>query len=240
MLYRFSAQGETMRVLVIEDAPEVADLVRRALVETGWAVDLAQTAAEGARALQAARYDLAVIDLNLPDGDGLEVCRRARARGCAVPILILTARGALGDRVTGLDAGADDYLVKPFDVAELLARLRALARRSAEPLPVTLRVADLELDTAALTVRRDGIPLRLTARERALLEYLMRNKGRVRSRTQIIDNVWDDSFDPVGNVVDVLVGRLRRKVDRPGMPALIHTVRAFGYVLSEESPDSAT
>jgi Response regulators consisting of a CheY-like receiver domain and a winged-helix DNA-binding domain len=154
-----------------------------------------------------------------------------------VPILVLTARGGIGDRVTGLDAGADDYLAKPFAVEELLARLRALSRRPPTSLDVTLKVADLELDLSTRVARRAGVPLRLTAREQALLECFLRNPGRVLSRTRILDKVWDDGFDPVGNVVDVLVSRLRRRIDLPGTAPLIHTVRGLGYVLAETPPD---
>jgi two-component system copper resistance phosphate regulon response regulator CusR len=181
-------------------------------------------------------YDLAVLDAGLPDLDGFEVCRRWRARGGRTPILILTARAAVADRVRGLDAGADDYLAKPFAVEELLARLRALARRPAPALDVTLRFADLELDTHSLSARRAGVPVVLSHRELALLEYLLRNPNRVVSRGQILAHVWDDNFDPIGNVVDVLVGRLRRKIAVAGRPPLIHTVRGRGYVLAEREP----
>ena len=187
-------------------------------------------------ALLVSDYDMVLLDLGLPDIDGFEVCRRWRARGGRTPILMLTARGSLSARVAGLDAGADDYLAKPFAIEELLARMRALARRPADALDPVLKALDLTLDPASRTVTRAGVPIALTAREFALLEYLLRTFRRVVTRVQILEHVWDDNFDPVGNVVDVLVGRVRRKVDRAGMTPLIHTVRGVGYVLSDQAP----
>ncbi len=228
-----------MRVLIVEDEPDVADLLVRALREAAWAPDVAATGYRALDLLSASEYDLAVLDLTLPDADGLEVCRRWRSAGGRTPILMLTARHAVTDRVRGLDAGADDYLAKPFVVDELLARLRALARRSGGALDVRLRFADLELDTAARTAVRGGRAIPLTAREYALLEYLMRNPRRVLSRTRILEHVWDDNFDPIANAVDVLVGRVRRKVSLPAEAPLIHTVRGMGYQLSERPPEHA-
>lgn len=227
-----------MRVLIVEDEPAVADLLDRTLREAAWAPDVVVTGEAALEALAVNEYDLAVIDVGLPDMSGFDVCREWRRRGGATPMLILTARQGLGDRVTGLDAGADDYLGKPFAVEELLARLRALARRPPSPLDVILRLDDLEVSTASHAATRNGRRIKLTAREYSLLEYLMRNRGRIVSRSQILDNVWDDNFDPVGNVVDVLVGRLRRKIDLPGLPPLLHTVRGAGYHLSVPASDA--
>ncbi len=228
-----------MRVLVVEDEAEVADLVARALREAAWAVDVAGTGAGALEALAINEYDLAVLDIGLPDLSGLEVCRRWRERGGRTPILMLTARAGLSDRVTGLDAGADDYLPKPFALTELLARLRALARRPAPTLGVVLTYADLRLDTRTRTAWRADREVTLTSREYAMLEYLLRNPDQVLSRGRIIEHVWDDNFDPVANAVDVLVGRVRRKVDGEDDPALIHTVRGAGYLLAERVPGDA-
>lgn len=225
-----------MRVLIVEDDPDVADLLARTVREATWAPDVAPTGAQALALLPVNEYDLVVLDAGLPDVDGFEVCRRWRKSGGRTPILILTARAAVADRVRGLDAGADDYLAKPFAVEELLARLRALARRPGTALDVTLRFADLELDTQSLTARRAGRSVALSHRELALLEYLLRNPNRVVSRAQILAHVWDDNFDPVGNVVDVLVGRLRRKIGPADSPPLIHTVRGRGYILAEREP----
>ena len=225
-----------MRILIVEDEPDVADLLARTVREATWAPDLARTGAHALSLLSVNEYDLAILDAGLPDIDGFEVCRRWRRQGGRTPILILTARAAVADRVRGLDAGADDYLAKPFAIEELLARLRALARRPGTALDVTLRFADLELDTHSLTARRGGRGVELSHRELALLEYLLRNPNRVVSRAQILAHVWDDNFDPVGNVVDVLVGRLRRKIGSADDPPLIHTVRGRGYVLAEREP----
>jgi DNA-binding response OmpR family regulator len=225
-----------MRTLIVEDDPPLADLLRRTLRGAAMAADIVVTGHDALTALAVNDYDLAILDAGLPDVDGFEVCRRHRERGGRTPILLLTARAGLDDRVRGLDAGADDYLAKPFAIEELLARLRALARRPAAPLDVVLRFADLELDTRSLAARRGGDTIRLTAREYALLEYLMRNPERVVSRSQILEHVWDDNFDPVGNAVDVLVGRLRRRVHPAGSAPLIHTVRSRGYVLSLAEP----
>lgn len=228
-----------MRVLIVEDEPAVADLLMRALREVAWAPDIARTGTAALQVLAVNEYDLAVLDIALPDIDGFEVCRRWRKRGGNTPILMLTARHALGDPVTGLDAGADDYLTKPFAIEELLARLRALARRPPSALAVTLELADLDMNTASRTVRRGNRPITLTAREYGLLEYLMRNTDHVVTRGQILAHVWDDNFDPVGNVVDALIARLRRKLDLPGMRPLIHTVRGIGYRLTDREPTDA-
>ncbi len=227
-----------MRLLVVEDDPEVQAFLLRVLREAAWAADAVPSGQRALDALASTEYDLAIIDVGLPDFDGFEVCRRLRSRGDRTPLLVLTARNAVNDRVRGLDAGADDYLAKPFAVNELLARLRALARRPAASLEPVLRLADLELDPASRIASRAGSEIVLTAREYALLDYLMRNPRRVVSRAKILAHVWDDNFDPVANAVDVLVGRLRRKIDRDALPPLLHTVRGAGYVLTDR-PASA-
>jgi DNA-binding response OmpR family regulator len=228
-----------VRVLVVEDEPELAAFLGRTLREAAWAPDSVTTGEDALEALAVNDYDLVILDLGLPDLEGFEVCRRWRAQGGRTPILMLTARDVLADRVRGLDAGADDYLPKPFAVEELLARLRALARRPPATLPATLRFEDLELNTAARVAHRQGREIRLTAREYALLEYLMRNPNRVLDRGRILEHVWDDNFDPVANAVDVLVGRVRRKVDPDGQRPLIFTLRGMGYMLSARRPAGA-
>ena len=222
-----------MRILVVEDEPEVRDFLLRVLREATWAADAAPDGQRALDALAVNEYDLVILDLGLPDFDGFEACRRLRARGDRTPVLVLTARNAVNDRVRGLDAGADDYLAKPFAVSELMARLRALARRPATTLEPVLRMGDLELDPATRRAVRAGVEISLTAREFALLEYLLRTPRRVVSRTQILGHVWDDNFDPVANAVDVLVGRLRRKIDRAGLAPLLYTVRGAGYLLTD-------
>jgi len=220
-----------MRLLVVEDDPALGEFLVRVLQEAAWAADLAVTGAAALTLLAVNEYDLVILDIGLPGEDGFSVCRSFRARGGTTPILMLTARDALADRVTGLDAGADDYLAKPFAVEELLARLRALARRPKPALDVQLRFADLELVPAERVARRGERVLSLTHREYALLEHLLRHPRRVQTRSRILEHVWDDNFDPVGNVVEVLIARLRRKVDRHG-PPLIQTVRGEGYMLA--------
>jgi DNA-binding response OmpR family regulator len=224
-----------MRLLVVEDDPEVSAFLLRVLREAAWAADAARTGAQALKSLAAGEYDLVILDLGLPDLDGFELCRLMRERGDRTPVLMLTARDAVNDRVRGLDAGADDYLAKPFAVSELLARLRSLARRPSGVLEPVLRLADLQLDPSTRGARRGHVEIALTAREYALLEYLIRNPRQVLSRTKILGHVWDDNFEPVANAVDVLVGRLRRKVDRPGMVPLVHTIRGAGYTLTDRA-----
>jgi DNA-binding response OmpR family regulator len=228
-----------MRVLVVEDEPRISAYVKRGLEEQGYAVDTAHTGREALVWAETVDFDLIVLDLLLPEQDGLSVCRELRRKGCRSPILMLTARDSLDDRITGLDAGADDYLVKPFALRELLARLRALGRRSADsPRAPVLRVADLEMDTRTRRVSRAGKPTRLTAKEYAVLECLMREPDRVHTRTQIAEHVWSYDVYNQSNVVDVYIRNLRRKLDDPHSLKLLHTVRGAGYRLSVE-PDNA-
>jgi DNA-binding response OmpR family regulator len=222
-----------MRVLVVDDEPDVREFLLRVVREAAWAADAAP---DGERALEAMarnEYDLAVVDVGLPGIDGFELCKRLRARNDRTPVLLLTARNAVNDRVRGLDAGADDYLAKPFAVEELFARLRALARRPVQSLEPVLRLVDLTLDPATRVAMRGEMEIELTAREFALLEYFLRNPRRALSRSDILEHVWDDNFEPVANAVDVLVGRVRRKIDRAGSVPLFHTVRGVGYALTD-------
>ena len=224
-----------MRILLVEDEARVANFIARGLREEAYAVDVA---GDGEQALYLASvnpYDVVVLDLMLPIKDGYTVCRELRAGTFRGPILMLTARDAVDDRVAGLDAGADDYLTKPFDFKELLARLRALLRRSAEFRSPVARVADLTLNTASHAAERGGRAIPLTAKEYALLEYLVRNEGRVVGREQIAQHVWDEMFDPMSNIIDVYVKRLRDKLDAGGQRRLIHTRRGEGYILTAEA-----
>jgi len=227
-----------MRVLVVEDERRISAYVKRGLEEQGYAVDAAFTGVEALGWAEAADYDLIVLDILLPGMDGVSVCRELRRRGLRSPILMLTARDSVDDRVAGLDAGADDYLVKPFAMKELLARLRALTRRSAETSksPV-LQVADLTLDTLTHRVRRGGKPIQLTAKEYAVLECLIREPERVLTRTMIAEHVWNYDVFNQSNVVDVYIRNLRRKIDDAFGAKLIHTVRGAGYRLSVEHED---
>ncbi len=225
-----------MRVLVVEDEASIADFLVRGLTEQGYAVDLARDGAAALELLAVATIDVVVLDVMLPKVDGFEVCRRMRAGGDATPVLMLTARDAVEDRVRGLDTGADDYLLKPFAFSELLARVRALSRREREMTDRVLRVGDLELDTATREARRGGRAIELTTKEYALLEYLMHNPGRVLTRTMITERVWNYEAFNVANVIDVYVGRLRRKVDDGAACRLIYTVRGAGYKIT--APES--
>ena len=221
-----------MRVLVAEDDQVIADFVSQGLREAGYAVDVAASGSEALRKALEGGYDAAVMDVMLPELDGLSVIEQLRAKKQQVPVLILSARHSVDDRVKGLQAGGDDYLTKPFAFAELLARLQALLRRSAGTTePTRLTVGELTLDLLSRRVERAGQPLELRPREFALLEYLMRHPGRVLSKTMILSHVWGYSFDPGTNVVDVLVSRLRDKVDEGFDTKLINTVRGAGYVL---------
>jgi len=222
-----------MRVLVVEDEVRVRSFLVRGLEEAGFAVDAASSGDEALRLAFVHPYDAILLDLMLPGKDGLSVLRELRAGGRATPLLILSAREELEDRLRGLDAGADDYLPKPFAFAELLARLRALLRRGTARASA-IRVADLEIDLVTRKVQRAGRSIELTAKEFALLEYLARHAGEVVTRTMISEHVWDINFDTLSNVIDVYIRYLRRKIDDPFEPKLIHTRRGIGYLLSEQ------
>ena len=223
-----------MRALVIEDHPRMSVLLERGLEEEGYAVDVAPTGAAGTSLALEYDYDVIVLDLGLPDMDGVEALRRVRNDGRWTPVLILTAKDAVHDRVRGLDAGADDYLVKPFALPELLARLRALARRAPAERPATLAVGDLTLDPAAHEVRRGDVAISLSPKEFTLLELLMRHPGEVLRRAWLIEHAWDFGFDGDWNILEVYVGYLRRKIDRPFGRSSIETVRGVGYRLRSE------
>ncbi|MGC1485981.1 MAG: response regulator transcription factor [Candidatus Acidiferrum sp.] len=220
-----------MRILLVEDDPGVRRFVVKGLREQAYAVDTAATGEDALYQADINEYDLIILDVMIPEPDGFEVCRRLRKSGRRMPILMLTARDAVEDRVSGLDRGADDYLTKPFEFRELLARLRALLRRSTELRPPRLSVGELVLDTAAQNATRDGVPISLTHKEYALLEYLVRNAGRVVSRADIAEHVWDESFDPFSNLIEVYINRLRRKIDPDGHSGLLQTRRGAGYIL---------
>ncbi len=221
-----------MRALLVEDDDAIAEFVGRGLREAGFAVDRLGDGEAGLAAAVAQPYDVAIVDLMLPKRDGMSLIEELRRRKIAIPVLILSARRSVDDRVRGLQAGGDDYLTKPFAFAELLARVQALLRRSTRsPEPTSLTVADLHLDLLSRRVTRAGTPIELRPREFALLEYLMRNAGKVVSKTMILSHVWEYNFDPQTNIVDVLVSRLREKIDRPFAHKLLHTVRGVGYVL---------
>ncbi|MGD0124989.1 MAG: response regulator transcription factor [Terriglobia bacterium] len=220
-----------MRILVVEDDKAVASFVKRGLESEQYAVDVAGDGEEAQVLIEAASFDLIILDLVLPKVDGLDVLKHIRGRKTSPPVLILSGRARVEDRVKGLDSGADDYLTKPFSFSELSARVRALLRRNPTSLDIILRVEDLELDRAERVVRRAGRRIELTPREFALLEYLMRNTGRSVTRAMIIEHVWNFSFDTMTNVVDVYINYLRKKVDQGFEHKLIHTVRNVGYEL---------
>jgi two-component system copper resistance phosphate regulon response regulator CusR len=228
-----------MRVLLVEDDDRLASSVANQLRQAGFAVDVVARGADALRESAISPYDAIVLDLQLPDSDGVDVCRQLRARGTPVRIIMATARDGVADRITGLDTGADDYLVKPYSVQELIARLRALLRRPEAALPPVYRIADLELDTATRVARRAGRTIELTTKEFMVLEYMMRNAGRVLTREQISEHAWDANYDPFSNVIDVYVARLRRKVDQPGEPQLIETIRGAGYRMAEPARSEA-
>jgi DNA-binding response OmpR family regulator len=223
-----------MRILVVEDEKKIAQLVRKGLRENGFNVDVLGNGDEAMEAILSTPFDAVVLDIMIPGRDGLSIMRQAREKGCRVPILLLTARGSVNERIEGLNLGADDYMSKPFSVDELAARLRALVRRGTGESLNLYRVDDLILDTAKRTVRRRDRKIELTTREFALLEYMMRSPGRVFTRTQICEHVWDYQFDPGTNLVDVYIQRLRRKIDDAEPSKLIQTVRGTGYRIGAE------
>ena len=225
-----------MRILVVEDERKVASFIRQGLEEEGHVVEVAR---DGAAALDllldSPPYDLVVLDVMLPKRDGLDVLKTLRARGVRTPVLILTARDAVADKVAGLDLGADDYLTKPFAFEELLARVRALLRRGTDQRAAVLRLGDLALDPVTREARRGRRRIELTAREYSLLDYFLRQPGRVLTRPMIAEHVWGLDFDSESNIIDVYIGYLRRKVDAPGEPRLLHTLRGSGYVMKLEA-----
>jgi len=229
-----------VRLLIVEDDRKLAEFVARGLRAERFAVDLASDGLEGQRYLDTYQYDLLILDLMLPQLSGTELLRRVRRAHSALPVLVLTARDATQDKIAHFEAGADDYLTKPFDFAELIVRIKALLRRTPQEHNDILRVGDLELNRLTQQVRRDGQRIELTAKEYAVLEYLLSSPGRVFSRTMILEHVWDQSFEGVTNIVDVYVRYLRRKVDEPFVDKLIHTVRGIGYcVRAAESAHEA-
>jgi DNA-binding response OmpR family regulator len=225
-----------MRLLIVEDDRKLAEFLARGLRAERFAVDIAGNGLEGQRHLDAYQYDLLILDLMLPQLSGGELLVRARRNHSTLPVLVLTARDATEDKVRHFEAGADDYLTKPFDFAELLVRVKALLRRTPVERNDVLRLADLELNRLTQQVRRGSQRIELTAKEYAVLEYLMSSAGRVFSRTMILEHVWDQSFEGVTNIVDVYVRYLRRKIDEPFPVALIHTVRGVGYCMREADP----
>lgn len=224
-----------MRVLVVEDERKTASFIRKALQAEDFAVDVSANGEEALLMATTTPFDVIILDIMLPKRDGLSVLRQLRQRNNTLPVLLLSARGDVNERVEGLNAGADDYLAKPFALSELIARIRALGRRGNETKLVVLRVADLTLDTVARQAQRGETKFDLTAREYRLLEFLMRTPGRICGRMQILEKVWDYNFDPGTNVIDVYIKRLREKIDDGFEAKLLHTVRGAGYVLKEQA-----
>jgi len=230
-----------MRILLVEDEPHAARMLAKGLREQTYAVDVALDGRKVLELVSISDYDAVILDVMLPFVDGLEVCQRLRSMGAQVPVLMLTARDSIDARIAGLDSGADDYLTKPFDVGELYARLRALIRRGVRPpVPVRMTAGPLEIDTRSHSVTCRGQLVSLTKREYALLEYLVRRAGEVVGRAEISEHVWDGSYDPMSNVIDVFIQRLRRKIDRPGDDSIIQTRRGEGYLLTSGTSDHAS
>ena len=222
-----------MRVLVVEDEKKTASFIRKALQAEGFAVDVCHNGDDAWAAARLTAFDAIVLDIMLPGRDGLSLLRQLREKKNGTPVLLLSARGEVNERVEGLDFGADDYLPKPFVLAELIARVRALGRRGGESKPAILKVGDLALDTVTRQAQRKGVSIELTSREYRLLEFLMRSAGRICGRMAILEKVWDYDFDPGTNMVDVNIMRLREKIDADFEPKLLHTVRGIGYVIKE-------
>jgi DNA-binding response OmpR family regulator len=226
-----------MRLLIVEDDTRLSELLARSLREHAYAVDVATTAEEGLYQAAIFPYDAVILDVGLPGKSGVDACGELRRRGSRVPVLMLTARDAVRDRVAGLDAGADDYLTKPFELEELLARVRALLRRAPEVLPTNFTIADLVVDTRSQSVHRGGRRIPLTTKEYAMCEYLARHAGRVIGRAELCEHVWDENHDPFSNAIEVYINRLRKKVDHGAAVPLIHTRRGAGYVLAVDDED---
>lgn len=224
-----------MRVLLVEDDGRISRFVAKGLREQAYAVDVAATGEQALYFVAVNTYDVVILDVMIPEPDGFAVCKELRRAGHRMPVLMLTARDAIEDRIEGLDRGADDYLTKPFEFRELLARLRALLRRPSALQPSVFSVADLLVDTAGQTVSRGGRPISMTTKEYALVEFLARNAGRVVGRAEIAEHVWDEEFDPFSNLIEVYVNRVRRKIDPAGSKPLLQTRRGAGYVLGPES-----
>ena len=222
-----------MRILLVEDDKNIAGFIKKGLTEENYAVDVFYDGEDGAYWAKENDYDLIILDIMLPKKDGIEVCKEIRRKNIITPIIMLTAKDTIEDKIKGLDEGADDYLTKPFSFEELLARVRALLRRTQKYKTKTLKVADLELDPAMRKVTRAGKEITLTGKEYALLEYMMRNKERVLTEVMIIEHIWDINYDPMTNVVNVYIHHLRQKIDKGFEKKLIHTIRGSGYVIKE-------
>ncbi len=228
-----------MRVLLVEDEPSAARILAKGLREHGYAVDLSGDGVDAGYKTSINEYDLVILDVMLPRKDGFQLCNELRTTGAEMPILMLTARDAVEDRITGLDSGADDYLTKPFDYRELLARIRALLRRKPSKHIEDIEVDDLKIRVASRSVARAGLSVQLTPKEYALLEYLATRAGELVTRTEISEHVWDESFDPFSNLIEVYIQRLRRRIDAGHSKRLIHTRRGEGYILTAESADTS-
>jgi two-component system, OmpR family, copper resistance phosphate regulon response regulator CusR len=226
-----------MRILLVEDEVKLAGSLKKALEAMAYTVDVAFDGLEGYEAAGVEEYDLIMLDWNLPSLSGVDVCRKLREEGVAIPIIMLTARDALSDKITGLDQGADDYIIKPFALEELLARIRSLLRRQTTPSQVDLQIADLKLDPNSRLVTRDGKEIKLSAKEYAMVEYFLRNPNQIISKSSLLDHVWGNEVDPFSNVIDVYIGYLRRKIDKafPKKPPLVHTIKGLGYRIGIES-----